>query len=178
MPAIAFAGSQTMTTSYPAGGVKTTEATEKTKNTGETAEATEDTAGSIDLDTSEGETDEDTDDDTDGDDILLVAWTNKTADGVEKTTISAKSKVNPGSITVFWSKSVGYKVDGYQIFRSTKKNSGYGTKPFFTTKKTNYKNTKSLTPGTRYYYKVRGYRKVNGETVYTQWSNKVSRVAA
>jgi hypothetical protein len=102
----------------------------------------------------------------------------KLTSGVKKTTVSAKSKVSSGSITISWVKSAGYKVDGYQIFRSTKKNSGYGTKPFFTTTKTTYKNTKSLKSGTRYYYKVRGYRKINGKTVYTEWSNKVSRVAA
>jgi hypothetical protein len=114
--------------------------------------------------------------DADGDtDTPTVDWEKKIKDGVENTTISAKSKVTSGSITVFWTKSKGYKVDGYQIFRSTKKSGGY--KKFFTTTKNSYKNTKTLTSGKRYYYKVRGYRSVNGKKVYTQWSNIVSRKA-
>ena len=68
----------------------------------------------------------------------------------------------------------------YEVFRSTKKNSGYGTKPFYTTStgnKTYYKNTKSLKAGTRYYFKVRGVRVIDGKKYYTQWSNKTYKTA-
>ena len=100
----------------------------------------------------------------------------RTRIGVEATTVDMSSSLTEkGTIRIDWSKSPGYKVDYYEVWRSTARNSGYGTKPYYTTSsgsKTYYVNTKGLEAGNTYYFKVRGVRLVNGEKVYTQWSNK------
>ncbi len=108
--------------------------------------------------------------------VCKVTVQSKIAAGVKGTKITnLKAAASKGKVSLTWKKSAGYKVDGYQVYRSTKKSSGF-TK-MFTTKARSYKNTKSLKKGTRYYYKVRGYRTVDGKTVYTQWSNVVSVIA-
>ena len=100
-------------------------------------------------------------------------------DGVKNTTIKAKSTAGTGYIKVSWTKSAGYKVDRYEVFRSIKRDSGYGSDAYFTTKKGGmtgwYKNTKDLVKGTRYYYKVRGLREINDKTYYTKWSTLAYR---
>ena len=95
--------------------------------------------------------------------------------GVKATSVKLKSALNKTSVKLTWTKSKGYKVDGYQIYRSTKKSSGY--KKYATTKKQTYTNRAALKKGTRYYYKVRGYRKIDGKTYYTKWSNYATRKA-
>lgn len=100
--------------------------------------------------------------------------------GISATKIKAEMPLTASRVLrVCWEKSAGYAVDYYQIFRSTKKSSGYGKKPIYTTKTgkvSYYNNTKSVKKGVRYYYKVRGVRVIDGKKYYTQWSNKVSRV--
>ena len=112
---------------------------------------------------------------------LSAAEKNRLIKGIQATTIKASSvNVHNGSIRITWKKSPGYKVDYYQIYRSTKKNSGYGKKAFYTTKTgkaTTYTNSKSLKVGTRYYYKFRGVRVIDGKKYYTQYSNKANRRA-
>ena len=100
----------------------------------------------------------------------------KLAEVVETLKITASSKAGKGYITVTW-KVTGdaAAADGYQIWKSTKKNSGF--KKAFTTTKTTYKNTKGLKKGVKYYYKVRAYKVVDGKNVYSDWSNKAYRTA-
>ena len=109
--------------------------------------------------------------------------------GVERINISGKSSIitkenGKRCIQLVWTRSVtGYKVDYYEIYRSTYKNEGYSDKPLYTTKfgtTRKYVNTKKLTEGTKYYYKIRGVRVLtdyygNETLVYTNWSNIMSR---
>ncbi len=103
----------------------------------------------------------------------------KLVKGVKNTTIVLKSKLTKdGKVLLTWTKSKGYKVDRFEIYRSIKKNSAYDTKAFFTTKNgsaAKYLNTKNLKAGRTYYYKVRGVRTIGGKKYYTQWSNKAWR---
>ncbi len=96
---------------------------------------------------------------------------------VKELKITASSKATKGAITVTWSVKEGdaSAADGYQVWKSTKMNSGF--KKAFTTTKTSYKNTKGLKKGTKYYYKVRAYKVVDGKNVYSDWSNKAYRTA-
>ncbi len=101
-------------------------------------------------------------------------------DNVEKRDFETKSKVitrksGKKVIRLTWTAPDGVDVDGYEIFRSTKKNSGFGTKPYFETTSTSYTNTKNLKPGKIYYYKVRAFVVINGERVYTDYSMKAFR---
>ena len=107
------------------------------------------------------------------------AYNAKLIAGVQNTTLKASSSAVKGAITVKWIKSAGYKVDFYEVYKSTKPNSGFGKEgnPYFKTTKTTYKNTKELKKGTRYYYKVRGVRVIDGVEYYTEWSNKAYRIA-
>lgn len=90
----------------------------------------------------------------------------------------AKAPSGKKSIKVYWFNKDGSALnfDGYEVYRSLKKDSGYGTKPIFKTTKARYYNT-AIKKGTKYYYKVRAYKVINGEKVYTQYSLKAWRTA-
>ena len=96
---------------------------------------------------------------------------------VESIKIKASSKATKGAMTIKWRVVGGDKsaAQGYQVARSTKLKSGFKT--MIKTAKMSYKNTKGLKKGTRYYYKVRAYKVVDGKNVYSDWSNKAYRVA-
>ena len=95
---------------------------------------------------------------------------------VKGVVITASSKFGKTSgkryIRISW--TVSDDADGmkYQVWKSSKKGSGY--RKVTSTSKLYYKNTTGLTKGKTYYYKVRGYKSIGGKYYYTNWSNKVS----
>ena len=110
---------------------------------------------------------------------LVSVINDRVVASVESIKITASSSATKGAMTIKWrvtGDTAG--VDAFEIWRSTKKSSGF--QKFFTTTdgtKRTYKNTKSLKAGTRYYYKVRGIAYVDGVKIYSDWSNKAYRIA-
>ena len=98
---------------------------------------------------------------------------------IEGTQFTARSKATTlngkKAIRVTWNKPADLDFDGYEIYRSTERYKGYGTEPFFTTTNQKYTNNKGLKVGKTYYYKVRGFKYVNDEKVYTEYSLKAWR---
>ena len=100
-------------------------------------------------------------------DILIApASTELTSNQVKAITPAAKAaSYSYSKIKVTWDKIDG--LDGYIVYRATSKNGTYSKA--FTTTKNSYINT-NRTTGKYYYYKVKGYKKIGGKTVYTKYS--------
>lgn len=119
-----------------------------------------------------------------------VKYTNNKKVGVAAVTVSAIGdnctgtkkvtfKINPKStsvsitrgydrLNVKWKKVSG--VDGYQIWRSTKKDSGFKlVKTIKSVSTVKYTDT-NVKHNTKYYYKVRAYQTVNGTKLYSDYS--------
>ncbi len=99
---------------------------------------------------------------------------------VESVNLKVRSVRGKGYIKITWrfAKGSAEDVQAYEVYRSTKKNSGF--KKMFTTKdgsKMTYKNTKNLKKGKTYYYKVRAIRVVEDVKYTSDWSNKAYRTA-
>ncbi len=71
-------------------------------------------------------------------------------------------------IKVSWDKMNG--VDGYQVYRSTSKNGTYKRAYSTADSDKNWYINTNRTTGKTYYYKVRGYKEINGKKVYTKFS--------
>lgn len=122
-----------------------------------------------------------------GDKVVVTAQKITTADdiaaqiaAVKSVKLVARSQMSKAqgkkAVKITWYATDGSEaeLDGVEIFRSTKRYSGYGKKPIFTTTKAQYHNT-AVRTGAKYYYKVRGYKVIAGEKVYTDWSTKAWR---
>ena len=90
-------------------------------------------------------------------------------DNKAKKDIEISVKAGKGFNKITITLNNGTKVDGFQIYRSTDKKKGF--KKIKTTSKSTFKDKKSLVSGTQYYYKARGYVKVNGKKYYSDWSD-------
>jgi len=88
----------------------------------------------------------------------------------QKTSLNGKR-----AIRVTWDAPEETDFDGFEVYRSAKRYKGFGTKPLFVTEKETYTNNKGLKKGNTYYYKVRGFKYINDEKVYTAWSGKAWR---
>lgn len=114
-----------------------------------------------------------------GSDIAYSSYSSKKSATIKPaaTTVKAASK-SYNSVKLTWSKVKGTEengyVTGYEIYRSKEKNGTY--KKIATVKdgtKTSYTDT-SLKTGTKYYYRIKAYCKVNKTNVYSNFSSKVS----
>lgn len=79
-----------------------------------------------------------------------------------------------GYIRVAYSKI--YDADGYFIYRSFNKNSGYKLIKRINSNKILYFNDKNVVKGRTYYYKVAGFKKISGKRYIGTYSNAVGKV--
>lgn len=86
---------------------------------------------------------------------------------IKKTSITEISVRSATSQTIKWKKVKG--VDAYIIYQSTSKNGSYKKLKKVSAKVNSYK-VQNLTPGVRYYYKIRTRNKVNGKVGYGSYS--------
>lgn len=87
----------------------------------------------------------------------------------EKLTISQAQN----GFKIIWSKVDG--VQGYKIYRSTSKSSGYTEIASVDNTQISYED-KGLTTGTTYYYKIRAYNEATGSTYYSPYTEIKSRI--
>lgn len=77
-------------------------------------------------------------------------------------------KAGKKSATISWKKAAN--ANGYQLYRSTKKNSGFKAVKTINKASTLNYTDKGLASGSTCYYKIRAYRTINGTKYYSKWS--------
>ena len=96
-------------------------------------------------------------------------------------TVKTSSTASKGAMNLTWSSSSSVldidsvQIDGYELWKSTSKSSDWQLLKSTTGKK--FKNTSNIKKGTRYYYKVRAYREIGGQKIYSPWSNVTYKIA-
>lgn len=94
-----------------------------------------------------------------------------TEDYVEESQMYSTTKYAVKGIKVMWT-NPRVKVDGYQIYRSTSLNGKYKKIKETSTNARTWTNYNGLKIGKKYYYKVRGYKYVDGKKTYTKFSKR------
>jgi len=89
--------------------------------------------------------------------------------------ISATESVNYKTVKLTYGKVSG--ASGYVIYRSTKKNSGFKKIKTIKKGKTVEYSDSTCKTGTKYYYKVRAYRTIDGKKKYSDYSKVISAKA-
>ena len=103
-----------------------------------------------------------------------VKWTSSKLKAA-KVDFTKVASASYDKLRISWEPMSG--VDGYQIYRATSKSGKYAK--IATVKgasSATYTNT-GRTCGTRYYYKLRAYKKIGGKTVYSKYSTTLSAYA-
>ncbi len=124
-----------------------------------------------------------------------VSYKNNNSIGIATVTVTGKGiytgtktlifKINPAKTTSFkqsatdtttsikmsWAKAAG--AAGYEVYRSDTKN---GTYKLLKTVTTNSCTNSGLKAGSKYYYKVRAYKTVNGKKIYGSYSDVKSMI--
>ena len=85
-----------------------------------------------------------------------------------KVSISSVKRAGSGKLKISWKKTSN--TSGYQIYRSTRKSSGYKKIKTVSGKTTSYTNSR-LKNGKKYYYKIRAYKKSGKKTTYGKFSS-------
>lgn len=96
----------------------------------------------------------------------VVSAVLKTATATKTPKLSSAKAKSGKKAYLSWKKVSG--ASGYTLYMSTKKSSGY--KAVYSGKKLNYTKTK-LKKGTTYYFKLRTYKVVNGNKIYSDYSS-------
>lgn len=87
----------------------------------------------------------------------------------KKVSLNSVKQSGNGKLKISWTKSSG--AQGYEIYRYIKPNETYRkVKSISNVNTLNYTDS-GLKNGTKYYYKIRAYKKVSGQTYYSAYSN-------
>lgn len=101
--------------------------------------------------------------------ILWGAASKTVAVTINPATPSLKSSsVKNGAVTLKWSNVSGE--NGYQLYYSAKKDSGFKKYTAFDADVTSL-TINGLQDGNTYYFKIRSYKKVSGDVLYSSWSS-------
>ncbi len=93
---------------------------------------------------------------------------------LNKASFTAKLKAKKGYINVSFKEASDISLDGYEIYVSGNKGKTYSKKKTIKAGSTLSYKYKGGKKGKVYYFKVRGYKLVDGKKVYTDWSSPVN----